>query len=86
MKLLSRCVAPSKLIVPEAMAHNEYNMSEDILKPICQFMQEISCATAVSQSKAIRPVPQAMRLPPAVLINKEQLGQREKIYQRISKE
>lgn len=82
IELLKNCAAPSKLIMPEHMTHNDYNIAEDIVKPIFQFLTEIG-VTQFAVSRQVRDVPAQMRTPPSVLIQMEKTADRERINQRL---
>jgi fermentation-respiration switch protein FrsA (DUF1100 family) len=50
IELYEKCGGPSKLILPENMTHNEYDMHVDLVKPIGQFFTESGIVTTITYS------------------------------------
>jgi hypothetical protein len=48
--LHQNCAGPSKLIMPENMTHNDYDIYLDLVKPIFLFFSETNIHTTLTHS------------------------------------
>lgn len=68
IELHQNCGAPSKLIMPAGMTHNEWDMQKDIIKPMEQFFMESNVVTTVTESTTISKFKRSLHMPPAEIL------------------
>lgn len=83
IELHENCLGPSKLIMPENMSHNEYDVYTDLVKPIHQFFTETNVLTTLSQRFFVRQPHWQLTLPPACIIDKTPSDVRTQLAQLI---
>jgi len=69
MELHDKCGGPSKLIMPENMTHNDYDIHSDLVKPIASFLRESYVVPSIAQSKVVQQVHWTLKIPPACIVS-----------------
>lgn len=64
LTLRSKCGGPSQIVMPPKMTHNEFDVYQDLVKPIKHFLTDNHIGNTLTKSPFVAVVSRAVREPP----------------------
>ena len=64
LALRSKCGGPSQIVMPPKMTHNDFEVYQDLVKPIKSFLTDNNIKNTVTKSPCVAAVATSVREPP----------------------
>jgi hypothetical protein len=90
LALRSKCGGPSQIVMPPKMTHNEFEVYQDLVKPIKSFLTDNHIGNTVTKSPSVAAVGTSVREPPfhiqRLLTSKDDLKLMEELLLKLYEE